>query len=81
MPKMNESLPESLVDDQVNIGGYSSLSEYIRELIRKEEDRQHLRRLLLEGAESPVVAIADEKFFAEMREQVLNAKPKDRTRS
>ena len=81
MPKMNESLPESLVDDQVSTGGYSSLSEYIRELIRKEEDRQHLRRLLLEGAESPPAVIADEKYFAELREQVLNAKPEGRTRS
>ena len=76
MTTMNVSLPETLksfVDEQVNIGGYSSLSEYIRELIRKEEDRQHLRRLLLEGAESPVVAIADEKFFNEMRERILGA--------
>ena len=76
MTTMNVSLPESLksfVDDQVNTGGYSSLSEYIRELIRKEEDRQHLRRLLLEGAESPVVAIADEEYFNEMRERILGA--------
>ena len=53
---MNISLPEALksfVDDQVSARGYSTSSEYVRELIRKDQDRQRLRGLLLEGAESP----------------------------
>jgi putative addiction module CopG family antidote len=58
MSTMNVSLPESLedfVDDQVCRRGYSSSSEYVRKLIRKVQDRQHLRGLLLEGAARPVV--------------------------
>ncbi len=52
---MNVSLPESLksfVDQQVACAGYGSSSEYVRELIRRDRDRLHLRGLLLEGAAS-----------------------------
>ena len=55
MSTMNISLPEALrsfVERQVNARGYSSSSEYVRELIRKDQDRQRLRGLLLEGAAS-----------------------------
>ena len=53
MSTMNVSLPEALkdfVEDQVSARGYSTSSEYVRELIRKDQDRQRLRGLLLEGA-------------------------------
>ena len=56
MSTMNISLPEALksfVDQQVGARGYSSSSEYVRELIHKDRDRQLLRDLLLEGAASP----------------------------
>jgi putative addiction module CopG family antidote len=52
---MNISLPDSLkafVEEQVAAKGYGTSSEYMRELIRKDQDRQHLRNLLLEGAQS-----------------------------
>ncbi|HUW24902.1 MAG TPA: hypothetical protein VMW07_00040 [Gallionella sp.] len=45
---MNISLPGSLktfVDDQVNQRGYGTSSEYVRELIRKDQDRLHLYSL------------------------------------
>lgn len=48
---MNISLPEELkdfVDEQVK-RGYGTSSEYVRELIRKDQDRLHLRELLLAG--------------------------------
>ena len=38
---MNVSLPEALkdfVEDQVSARGYSTSSEYVRELIRKDQD-------------------------------------------
>lgn len=47
----------------------SDLSK-LRELIRKERDRERLRRLLLEGAASPPTAPADAAFFDELRERV-----------
>ena len=56
MVTMNISLPDALksfVDEQVSQRGYGTSSEYVRELIRKDQDRMHLRNLLLEGVGSP----------------------------
>jgi len=50
-------------------GRYSSVSEYVRELIRKDQDRQRLRGLLLEGAESPAGAPADATYFDSLRQR------------
>jgi antitoxin ParD1/3/4 len=55
MSTMNISLPDALkdfVDEQVSQRGYGTSSEYVRELIRKDQDRTHLRSLLLKGAAS-----------------------------
>ena len=73
---MNVSLPEALkefVEDQVSARGYSTSSEYVRELIRKDRDRQRLRSLLLEGAASPQAATADAGYFEQLRGRVRNA--------
>ena len=73
MTTMNISLPEALkdfVDAQVGARGYSTSSEYVRELIRKDCDLQHLRGLLLEGAASPPVATADADYFGRLRDRV-----------
>ena len=72
---MNISLPEALksfVDAQVGARGYSTSSEYVRELIRKDQDRQHLRKLLLEGAASPPTTAADADYFDRLRDGVRN---------
>lgn len=76
MGTMNISLPDSLrafVDDQVNRGGYGTSSEYIRELIRKDQDRQRLRELLLAGPASPAAAPATPAGFEALRERVRQA--------
>ena len=73
---MNISLPEALksfVDDQVGARGYSTSSEYVRELIRKDQDRQRLRSILLEGAESPQAITADADYFDRLRGRVREA--------
>ena len=73
---MNISLPEPLkdfVDDRVGVRGYSTSSEYVRELIRKDRDRQRLRGLLLEGAASPPAATADADYFGRLRDRVREA--------
>ncbi len=69
---MNISLPEALksfVDQQVSARGYRSSSEYVRELIRNDQDRQRLRGLLLEGAASPPAITADEDYFGRLRDR------------
>lgn len=73
MSTMNISLPDTLrafVDEQVSRRGYSTSSEYVRELIRKDQDRTRLRGLLLAGAESPPTAPVDEAYFEGLRERV-----------
>ncbi len=73
---MNISLPEALksfVDQQVSARGYSSSSEYVRELIRKDKDRQRVRALLLEGASSPPAVTADADYFGRLRDRVRQA--------
>lgn len=73
MATMNVSLPDALksfVDEQVAGRGYSTSSEYVRELIRKDQDRQRLRGLLLDGASSPPASPADAAFFGDLRTRV-----------
>lgn len=73
MSTVNISLPEDLrelVDDQVSARGYDSLSEYVRELIRKDLGRQHLRDLVLEGAASPRSGLADADYFAGLHGEI-----------
>ena len=73
MTTMNISLPDALksfVDEQVASRGYGTSSEYVRELIRKDQDRQRLRGLLLGGAATAVTAPADREYFDGLRERV-----------
>lgn len=69
---MNISLPDSLkgfVDEQVAERGYSTSSEYVRELIRKDQDRERLRKLLLGGASPPPAGPVDDAWFEDLRER------------
>lgn len=73
MSTMNISLPEPMkefIDTQVAARGFGSSSEYVRQLVRKEQDRQQLRDLLLAGAASEVVAEADTAYFDRLRQRV-----------
>ena len=73
---MNISLPETLksfVAQQVSTRGYSSSREYVRELIRKDQDRQRLLGLLLEGAASPPTVSADADYFGRLRDRAREA--------
>ena len=73
MSTMNISLPESLkefVDNQARALGYGSSSEYMRELIRKDRDRQYLRGLLFEGAASPQSVCIDSGYLDQLRSRI-----------
>ncbi len=70
MSTMNISLPEmlkSFVDEQVASRGFGTSSEYVRELIRKDLERQKLRDMLLEGAESAQTGVANKEYFEGLR--------------
>ena len=73
MTTMNISLPDALksfVDEQVSGGGYGTSSEYVRDLIRRDQERQRLRRLLEDGASSRPAAPADKAYFESQRRRI-----------
>lgn len=73
MSTMNMSLPDSLkcfVDEEVSQRDYGTSSEYVRELIRKDQDRLHLRTLLMAGAASAPQAPADAAYFDGLRDRI-----------
>ncbi|CAN1536724.1 COG3609 Predicted transcriptional regulators containing the CopG/Arc/MetJ DNA-binding domain [Burkholderiaceae bacterium] len=73
MTTMNISLPDTLktfVDSQVSERGYGTHSEYVRELIRKDQDRQQLRSLLLAGAASAPSHRVNDAYFADLRQRI-----------
>jgi antitoxin ParD1/3/4 len=79
---MNISLPDELrdfVEEQVK-RGYGTSSEYVRELIRKDQDRLHVRDLLLAGAASSPAAPADATYFKRLRSRLRAGRAPGRQR-
>jgi len=78
---MNVSLPRALrgfVEERVSASAYTSASEYVRELIRKDrEDRatkDQLEQQLLEGLASGSSDQFDDDFFEKLKERVRAAR-------
>ncbi|MBI5440720.1 MAG: type II toxin-antitoxin system ParD family antitoxin [Deltaproteobacteria bacterium] len=77
MSTMNISLPDGMrrfVDTQVRERGYSTSSEYVRDLIRKDQigqAEQRLAALMLEGLESGPPVPADEGYWRGKRAALL----------
>ena len=76
METMNIALPESMkhfVQERVTEGGYSSVSEYIRELIRADQKRNAQERidsLLLEGLDSGKPVAVTPEYWAEKKRRL-----------
>lgn len=69
MATMNVSLPDPMkdwVEEQTKGGRYSNASDYVRDLIRKDQDGAakiaHLQRLVTEGLASGVATESVMKF-------------------
>ena len=79
---MNISLPESMkkyVDQQVETGGYGSVSEYVRELVRrdqKERAQTKLETLLLEGLESGEPIPVTPEYWQKLRRDITARRAK-----
>jgi antitoxin ParD1/3/4 len=77
MQTMNISLPDQLkgfVDEQIGSGRYSTVSEYIRDLIRDDEKRkaqERLEALLLEGVQSSGPTEMTRQDWDEVRKEAL----------
>ena len=60
MGTMSISLPDSLkafVDEQVSKRGYSTSSEYVRELVRQDQDRLRLASLTPWSVLTPILVV------------------------
>lgn len=75
---MNISLAESLkffVNKWVRQRGYGTNGEYVRELIRKDQEPLHLRKLMLQGAALVLAATADARYFEGLRDRWPGREP------
>ena len=76
MDTMNIALPESMkhfVQEQVTAGGYSSASEYVRELIRADQKRKvedRIDTLLLEGLDSGQPIPVTQEYWDEKKRKL-----------
>ena len=82
---MNISLPEimkAFVDEQVQSGGYGTASEYIRELVRrdqKERAEARLEALLLESLDSGENIPVTPEFWETLRGKLDARRSKRKT--
>ena len=76
MTALNISFPDSMrkfISEQVAAGGYSTASEYIRQLIREAQKHQTESRLesaLIEGLVSGEATDMTTKDWSQLRQQV-----------
>ncbi len=80
MSSMNVSMPEQMkewVENQISLGRYHNASEYIRELIRKDQDRlsrdEAFRAAINAGRESGLSDKTAEEVFESAREKASSA--------
>jgi len=77
---MSFALPENMreyIDARVSDGSYGNTSEYLRELIRRdqrEQAAQRLRDLIADGIASGEGREATDDVIGELRERALGAK-------
>jgi antitoxin ParD1/3/4 len=79
---MNISLPEPMkdwVERQTRTGRYSNASDYVRDLIRRDQDRNgkiaHMQQLVTEGLESGIGSRSMDQLRQAGRTQVKQSKP------
>ena len=80
MATMNVSLPDPMkdwVEEQARSGRYSNASDYVRDLIRRDQDRAAkiaaMQRRVDEGLESGVAPDSMDAILEEAREQAGGA--------
>ncbi len=77
MTTMNISLPDSMrafIEQKIAQGGYSTASEYIRQLVREDQKRaaqERLEQLLLEGINSGPPIEIDDEYWATKEADLL----------
>lgn len=76
MTTMNVSLPDAMkewVEECVKSGRYANASDYVRDLIRRDQEkREALIQALIEGEESGVSQRTMEQIAADARRKLKN---------
>lgn len=84
---MNISLTDDLkafVDGRIKARGYSSASEYMRDLVRRDEERaseERFKALIRAGLDSPMDSRPWEEHRAELRAKIESARQSQRPKS
>ena len=77
MTNMNVSLPEPMrewIDGQIKGGRYGNASEYVRELIRRDQERQaqeRLEQLLIAGLDSGPATEMTRKDWDDLKQRLV----------
>ena len=77
MASLNISLSPQLrkwIDSQIRGGRYGNASEYLRELIRRDQERQaqeRLEQMLVDGVSSGTASPLTQRDWAELRTEVF----------
>lgn len=74
MATMNVSLPDKMkqwVEDQVQSGRYGNSSDYVRDLVRRDQERAakkaEFERLVQEGIDSGISPLTPDEIFENAR--------------
>lgn len=81
MATMNVSLPDPMkewVENQARTGRYSNASDYVRDLIRRDQERAdkiaELQKLVMEGLESGISPLSKDDILQAARQQAARLK-------
>ena len=74
MATMNVSLPDAMkqgVEEQVQTGRYGNSSDYVRDLVRRDQERadarENLQQMVDEALASGIVEMSRDELLARMR--------------
>ena len=81
MATMNVSLPDEMkewVETQVQTGRYGNSSDYVRDLVRRDQERAAKKaefdRFVQEGRDSGISPLSMEEIFAEAKRRAVDVK-------
>jgi len=80
---MNISLPDPLrdfVENEVRGGSYSSVSEYVRDLVRRAKSEKELEARLIESLDSADLGEITPALYEKLRQHARRTVPKPKRR-
>lgn len=75
MATMNVSLPDAMkawVEEQVQTGRYGNSSDYVRDLVRRDQERAEAREKLQQMVDQALASGVNQKSPEELLEQVMS---------